>query len=250
MPNSRFFRLAQYAILVYVLFSVLYASNFLLASSIGSTILSLLVKTTDTSEGYSEGLAVRPRVDLITRARHILEAQRRSEALAWTTDSSSDLVYWTLPDIDNADSLVNDDTVPILENTVLSKAFAQALHPTRLIPFYYKATSVVDQDDVTITTLVTSNRYKVLKQLVERYQGDQKFLAACMRAECANQGPSRSPFTSLCLRTGPTMPPQRINSSLPSRTWKLSTHRLRTSPPTSTSTSRSRPSQAPRNPRP
>lgn len=186
MPHSRTLRLVQYAIFGYVSVSVIYTSSFLLASSIGSTILSLLGMTTVPTETYPTLVTLRPRVDLITRARHILEAQRRSEALAWTIDSSSDLIYWTLPDIDNADSLVNDDTVPTLEDTFLSKAFAQALHPTRLIPFYYKATSVVDQDDVTITTLVTSNRYKVLKQLVERYQGDRSLLAACMRAEPAD----------------------------------------------------------------
>lgn len=57
------------------------------------------------------------------------------------------------------------------EETFLSKAFAQAVHPTQFIPFYFKASEAVDADDVTITALVTSNRYKVLKQLVERYQG-------------------------------------------------------------------------------
>lgn len=55
--------------------------------------------------------------------------------------------------------------------TLLSKAFSESMHPTRIIPFYFKATHPVDPDDVTITTLVTSNRFRVFKQLVERYRG-------------------------------------------------------------------------------
>ncbi|KAI0374565.1 hypothetical protein BV20DRAFT_961774 [Pilatotrama ljubarskyi] len=59
----------------------------------------------------------------------------------------------------------------VREETMLSKAFSEAMHPTRIIPFYFKATGSVHPDDVTITTLVTSNRFRVLKQLVERYRG-------------------------------------------------------------------------------
>ncbi|KAI0719146.1 glycosyl-transferase for dystroglycan-domain-containing protein [Cerioporus squamosus] len=55
--------------------------------------------------------------------------------------------------------------------TLMSKAFSEAMHPTRIIPFYFKASHPVDPDDVTITTLVTSNRFRVFKQLVERYRG-------------------------------------------------------------------------------
>lgn len=59
----------------------------------------------------------------------------------------------------------------IRQETLLSKAFSEAMHPTRIIPFYFKAAASVETDDVTITTLVTSNRFRVLKQLVERYRG-------------------------------------------------------------------------------
>ncbi|KAI0342318.1 hypothetical protein BDW22DRAFT_1440154 [Trametopsis cervina] len=71
----------------------------------------------------------------------------------------------------DTDQLGRQNPLPIREATFLSKAFAQSMHPTKIIPFYYKARAPVDAEDVTITTLVTSNRYKVLKQLVERYQG-------------------------------------------------------------------------------
>jgi len=40
-----------------------------------------------------------------------------------------------------------------------------------IVPFYYRATGSFDQEDITITTLVTSNRFQVFSRLVERYQG-------------------------------------------------------------------------------
>ena len=68
--------------------------------------------------------------------------------------------------------LYNATSAPSLfQDTLISKAFSQSLHPTRIIPYFYRASGVFEQDDVTITTLVTSNRFRILKQLVERYRG-------------------------------------------------------------------------------
>lgn len=90
--------------------------------------------------------------------------------------------HWNLSD---SDTVILGSTTPdktpyahMLEETLLSKAFSQSLHPTRIIPYFYKAKTDVEQDDVTITTLVTSNRFSVLKQLVERYQGMFVFLGS------------------------------------------------------------------------
>lgn len=69
-------------------------------------------------------------------------------------------------------NIAHANSTPISQETFLSKAFAHALHPTKIIPYYYRAKGVIDEDDVTITTLVTSNRFKVFKQLVERYKGE------------------------------------------------------------------------------
>jgi hypothetical protein len=66
---------------------------------------------------------------------------------------------------------VKDSKSIIAENTFLSRAFPRLMQPMKIIPFYYKSTGDLDREDITITTLVTSNRFPVLKQLVERYQG-------------------------------------------------------------------------------
>ncbi|KAJ7072628.1 glycosyltransferase family 49 protein [Mycena amicta] len=57
------------------------------------------------------------------------------------------------------------------ETLFLSKAFANSMQPSKIIPFFYRARGAFDQEDITITTLVTSNRFQVFARLVERYSG-------------------------------------------------------------------------------
>jgi hypothetical protein len=57
------------------------------------------------------------------------------------------------------------------EETFLSKAFSRSMRPSKIIPYYYRAVGRTDTDDVTIATLVTSNRFSVFAQLVENYKG-------------------------------------------------------------------------------
>jgi len=60
------------------------------------------------------------------------------------------------------------------EDFFLSKAFGESLQPSKVIPYYYRASSITQKKDITITTLVTGNRFKILAALVERYQGERK----------------------------------------------------------------------------
>jgi len=53
----------------------------------------------------------------------------------------------------------------------LSKAFAGSMHPMKIFPYFYKASETFDEDDITITTLVTPNRFEVLRKLAQRYEG-------------------------------------------------------------------------------
>jgi hypothetical protein len=53
----------------------------------------------------------------------------------------------------------------------LSKAFAGSMHPMKIFPYFYKASETFDEDDITITTLVTPNRFEVLRKLALRYEG-------------------------------------------------------------------------------
>ncbi|GAA6061689.1 hypothetical protein JCM10212_005981 [Sporobolomyces blumeae] len=63
----------------------------------------------------------------------------------------------------------------ISEDHFLSLSFSSSLQPSKVIPYYYRASDPDRLDfnkaDITITTLVTSNRFTVFERLVERYQG-------------------------------------------------------------------------------
>ncbi|TFK51106.1 hypothetical protein OE88DRAFT_1630451 [Heliocybe sulcata] len=62
-------------------------------------------------------------------------------------------------------------SLDLSEELFLSKAFAQSMRPSKIIPYFYRATADLEKDDITIATLVTSNRFGVFKKLVEDYQG-------------------------------------------------------------------------------
>ncbi|RUO95592.1 glycosyl-transferase for dystroglycan-domain-containing protein [Jimgerdemannia flammicorona] len=57
------------------------------------------------------------------------------------------------------------------EDFLLAKVFSDAMGPSKVIPYYYKAEKTPNPEDITITTLVTANRFPVLSRLVTHYQG-------------------------------------------------------------------------------
>lgn len=77
----------------------------------------------------------------------------------------------TAPSEHPSPSLTPKDSVFLQESVFLSRAFSQAMKPSRIIPFYYRASKSFRRDDITIATLVTSNRFEVLVGLVQQYQG-------------------------------------------------------------------------------
>ncbi len=59
------------------------------------------------------------------------------------------------------------------ERLVYSKLFQYALQPTSVIPFFYRSTRSVSQQDITITTLITIERLEVFSKLVDKFKGIQ-----------------------------------------------------------------------------
>jgi len=63
----------------------------------------------------------------------------------------------------------------ISEDLFLSLSFSSSLQPSKVIPYYYRAKAPdrfdFSKEDITITTLVTGNRFTVFQRLVERYRG-------------------------------------------------------------------------------
>jgi glycosyltransferase-like protein LARGE len=66
---------------------------------------------------------------------------------------------------------LNVTPISMSEDLFLSKAFSQSMRPSKIVPFFYRATGEFNKEDITLTTLVTSSRFKVFSQLVEIYQG-------------------------------------------------------------------------------
>jgi len=54
---------------------------------------------------------------------------------------------------------------------ISSRTFPRLMHPSRIIPHYYRASENFDNDDVTVTTLISSDRFPVFRRLVRRYKG-------------------------------------------------------------------------------
>jgi glycosyltransferase-like protein LARGE len=89
-------------------------------------------------------------------------------------NSPKDVIKWAPSDFaitHMGTETFNFTPISMTEDLFLSKVFAQSMRPSKIIPFFYRASGEFDKEDITLTTLVTSNRFKVFAQLVENYQG-------------------------------------------------------------------------------
>ncbi|OBZ69784.1 Glycosyltransferase-like protein gnt15 [Grifola frondosa] len=166
---SALIKSVQFCVVTYVSVAVLYTTQYLAARSVGhiwypSLPTHVPPAQEDINSPNLRALAVTGHAGNVA-TRNVDSLSRDAWVDLWSAGFvSSEVVH--LPSYGTAAA-----NHSILEETLLSKAFSQAMHPTRIIPFYYRATGDIREDDVSITTLVTSNRFKVFKQLVERYQG-------------------------------------------------------------------------------
>lgn len=55
-----------------------------------------------------------------------------------------------------------------------SKLFGGAMGPTNLKPYYLRAIEYFSSEDITISTIVTSDRFPVLSKLATTYKGTEK----------------------------------------------------------------------------
>jgi hypothetical protein len=81
------------------------------------------------------------------------------------------MFQWTSSEFTLNHGLGHTQPIFVDETTVLSKAFATSMRPSNVMPYFYRARGSFDGDDITITTLITSNRFNVFVRLVEKYRG-------------------------------------------------------------------------------
>jgi len=71
---------------------------------------------------------------------------------------------WTNPSLSSHRPFVAWDPIS-------SRAFPRLMHPSRIIPYYYRASGNFENDDITVSTLISSDRFSVFRHLVRRYKG-------------------------------------------------------------------------------
>ncbi|KAF7721348.1 hypothetical protein EC973_004848 [Apophysomyces ossiformis] len=126
-------------------FAILYVAGSLLYSTVH--LLNL---------GQSRALGHRnvPRSTVDDEGVSVAELQRRYKGIQQVTWDSNDGNQVLMP-----------------EDLILSKVFSEAMGPSKVIPYYFKAEESAHHEEVTIATLVTHNRFKVLGRLATRYKG-------------------------------------------------------------------------------
>ncbi|KAI8983386.1 glycosyl-transferase for dystroglycan-domain-containing protein [Trametes punicea] len=168
-------RILQYCVGLYVLAAVAFTTWFYVLSPILGSVWSLKASRKDLlASSHAHEASSRRALTLLSDALevdldldHGIPLDDNHWADTWPPGYASPEVL-SLPRLGHFGTALG---IAIREETLLSKAFSEAIHPTRIIPFYFKAIGSVASDDVTITTLVTNNRFRVFKQLVERYRG-------------------------------------------------------------------------------
>jgi hypothetical protein len=166
----------QFCILIYVATAVLYTSNHFVVFPLRSRISfwwtgsSLQDSPTSWSSFLSDSFASSTVVD-----QYFNKADANSHLSLDIFSSPNDVVLWApsgFTAMHTGIHHMNLAPTTMSEDLFLSKAFAQSMHPSKIVPFFYRASGEFDKEDITLTTLVTSDRFKVFAQLVENYQGE------------------------------------------------------------------------------
>ena len=156
------------ALISFVSVSVLFTTNLLFVSPVSALI-----------SGLFDYLVLRPSSWMFSATsgsyRHRLVTHMVPKpayyALSEKTPTEQPLFSWTSSDVTLAHGLGLMTPVSVDQNMFLSKAFMNSMRPSNIKPYFYRAKGHFESDDVTITTLITSNRFEVFTRLVEKYQG-------------------------------------------------------------------------------
>ncbi|KAH9976182.1 glycosyl-transferase for dystroglycan-domain-containing protein [Lactifluus volemus] len=71
------------------------------------------------------------------------------------------------------------------------------MHPMKIFPYFYKASESFEEDDITITTLVTPNRFEVLRKLASRYEGPLSVTVHVPLPTTSSKSPSPTLYNNL-----------------------------------------------------
>ena len=182
--TSRFIRLLQLFLALYISAAMLYTTT-LLFVSVYSAVANLPPRSASPQflwPLFSFGLVPGP-----GRGATKQQSRFKSGLLQInTTDpfspqhSSSRRMGWFSSEFSLEHGLGRSEPVFTNEDIFLSKAFSGSMHPSKILPYFYRASGQFDLEDITIATLITSNRFQVFKRLVKRYKGASPLNQRCL----------------------------------------------------------------------
>ena len=157
MTKHRLSSFAFVLFLTYVSCAVLYTTNILLLAPLKVAWTAFLHNTSN---------VVRERINYSP-------LQRQPQLLSSLSDlqAHKSVVNWTSSGIALDHNLGHVDPISMDQDLFLSKAFANSLSPSKIIPYFLRAKEIFSTQDITITTLITRNRLAVFTRLAEQYQG-------------------------------------------------------------------------------
>jgi glycosyltransferase-like protein LARGE len=149
--------------LLFITVSVIYTTNFIFFSPLSSLISAIF-------DWLALLPAPQPARDLSPATHAAFLASRSSGEKRWT-EPSGPMVSWISSRFTLQHGLGHHEAIPVNPGPLLSKGTAGSMVSSNVIPYFYRAKGSFDADDITITTLITSNRFKVFARLVEKYRG-------------------------------------------------------------------------------
>ena len=171
MITSRFFRVLQVFLLFYVAIAVLYTTSLFLVSMC-SVLATVLPRPTS-----SQFLSGWPLFSLFLQSHTTSRQHNRFTGLHMNmTDlfpqyPSGRRMRWHSSKISLDHHLGHSGPVYMDDDIFLCKAFSGSMRPSRILPYFYRASGQFDRGDITIATLITTNRFQVFERLVQRYKG-------------------------------------------------------------------------------
>ncbi|KAF9268696.1 glycosyltransferase family 49 protein [Marasmius fiardii PR-910] len=150
-------RVLYQLVVLYFFLSILFTTYHLLVTPMQACI-SILVKTF-----ISPSVKRQVAPHLPSSTHKTISTERSNILYNLGLPSRGSEVFW------NASQ--SNSSIRMSEEVFLSKAFANTMHPSRMVPFFYRANGLFNTEDITVTTQITSNRLHVFDRLVRHYQG-------------------------------------------------------------------------------
>lgn len=170
MFTSRFIRLLQLFLVLYVSTAILYTTA-LLFVSVYSALVNVLPRSASPRFLWpllSFGL---PGHHAATKQQRRFGPLQINMTDPFSPQHSGGRMGWASSEISLEHGLGHSEPVYMNEDVFLSKAFSGSMHPSKILPYFYRASGQFDPEDITIATLITSNRFQVFKRLVQRHKG-------------------------------------------------------------------------------